>query len=439
MLQNMSPILAAAASPAFLAKGCVNVVELDALKESAGERWPRIRDGVYARLEMLLRNKLGPNDLFIRLGDTAYLITMPTTDADDVSAICTRVAYDLHTSFLGECGLAQIHVDTVVGGEDDGLVLKRLPSTTVKGLAERMGFADLLVTDGSVRHRAVAHEQHHGRMHASSPGQPGLVKGQHHLSHGHVVPNVEEKLEIEHQFQPVWSVPNAAVTTYGCEVKSVRIGGRPAVVVPSSLPPKERLAIEMSTLHHGITVLEHSHTLGKRFLLDIPLSFDVFGSPAGRMDVLSACRELSNTYRSFITFVINSVPLGVGQTTLANMVTALSPFGRAVAATIHPATRAFSVYQGIGLKAVGYNLTEFPTRPAFGSEDAERLSQFARRNGLGTFLYGVRDKGVLKFAQDAGIQYLCGPAVSPPADEPRGMWRLSWAEVLSKPETELWV
>ena len=91
------------------------------------------------------------------------------------------------------------------------------------------------------------------------------------------------------------------------------------------------------------------------------------------------------------------------------------------------------------MKAIGYNLTEFPTRPVFSSEDAERLSQFARRNGLGSFLYGVRDKNALKFAQDANLQYLCGPAVAPPTDQPRGMWRLSWAEVLAKPETELWV
>jgi hypothetical protein len=440
MPQNLSPILSAAASPAFLSRGCVNVVELDALKDSAGERWPRIRDGVYARLEMLLRNKLGPNDLFIRIGDTAYLITMPTTEAEDVSAICTRVAYDLHTSFLGECGLAQIHVDTVVGGEDDALILKRLPPTTVQGLAERMGFADLLAGSGPSK-------SHPGIHHASHPSHGQTVQGfpaphdhsHHHLSHGHVVPNVDAKLEIEHQFQPVWSVPNAAVTTYGCEAKAVRIAGRPAVVSPVSLPPRERLVIEMSTLRHGITVLEHSHVLGKRFLLDLPLSFDTVGSPAGRMEMLGALRDLSHTYRSFITFVITGVPLGVGQTTLANMVTALSPFGRAVVATVHPATRAFTVYQGIGLKAIGYNLTEFPPRPAFSPEDSERLAQFARRNGLGTFLYGVRDKNTLKYAQDAGIQFLCGPAVAAPTDQPRGMWRLSWAEVLAKPETELWV
>jgi hypothetical protein len=434
MLQSMSPILAAAASPAFLAKGCVNVVELDALKEIAGERWPRIRDGVYARLEGLLRTKLGPNDLFIRLGETAYLVTMPTTDADDVSAICTRVAFDLHTSFLGECGLTQIHIDSVVGGEDDALVLRRLPATAVAELAERVGISDLLVRPQSLFPSTAEFHEHDDRYHHHRPAS-GQVRGQ---PSSHPAPS-EGAIEVEHHFVPVWSVPNAAVTTYGCAPKAIHLGGRQTNVFALSLAPKERLAVEMSVLRHGIAELTRSHESGKRFLLNLPLSFDVFGSPAGRMEVLTACRDLSHDFRSFITFVISNVPLGVGQTALANMVTALNPFGRGVVATVHPATRTFSGYQGIGLKAVGFDLDEFPPRAQLTPDDTERLAQFARRNTLGTFLHGVRDKNTLKFAQDAGIQYLCGPAVAPPTDEPRSMWRLNWAQVLSKPEMELWV
>ena len=431
MLQSMSPILAAAASPAFLAKGCVNVVELDSLKEIAGERWPRIRDGVYARMETLLRSKLGPNDLYIRLGETAYLITMPTTDADDVSAICTRVAFDLHMSFLGECGLSHIHIDSVVGGEDDALVLRRLPATTVAELAERVGIADLLAKPVGVI--AAAAEQ--GRREADSRPTPGHARGRR-------LPQPAEgngAVEIEHHFIPVWSVPNAAVTTYTCAAKTIRLAGRPANVTPASLSPKERLTIEMSVLRHSIAELTRSQECGKRFLLNLPLSFDVFGPPAGRMEILSACREMPRDFRALITYVISNVPLGVGQTALANMVMTLNPFGRGVVATVHPATRTFSGYQGIGLKAVGFDLDEFSGRTRFTQDDAERLAQFARRNNLGTFLHNVRDKNALKFAQDAGFQYLSGPAVAASTTEPRGMWRLSWGEVLSKPEVELWV
>lgn len=448
MLQSVSPLIAIAASPAFLAKGCVNVIELDALKESAGERWPRIREGVYARLETLLRAKLGPNDFFIRLGDTAYLITMPTTEAEDVSVICTRVAYDLHSSFLGQCGLMEIHVDVVAGGEDDALILNRLPPSAVAVLAERAGIADLLSKGGSDGARAIAeaqnqssghehgHEHHHANVHRDVHGQ------KHGQSGGHPNPYAPAPVEtpiVEHQFVPVWSVPNAAVTTYVCEPKSIRLAGRPLNVAPNVLEPKERLAVEMSALHHGVAELERLHQTGVRFLLDVTLSFDVFASPAGRMEVLSVCRNMSREYRSFITYVICNVPLGVGQTVLANMVTSLNPFGRGVLATIHPATRTFSGYQGIGLRAVGYNLSEFSVRSVFCADDAERLAHFSRRANVGTFLYGVRDKNSLKFAQDAGIQFLCGPAVAPPTAEPRTMWRLSWAQVLSKPEVELWV
>lgn len=432
MLHKASPVLKAAASPAYLAKGCVNVVELANLKEHAGARWPRIREGVYARIEGLLRAKLGPNDLFVRMGDVAYLVTMPTTDPEDVNAICMRVAFDLHMSFLGQCGLDQIEVNTVANGEGDTLVLQRLPYEKVVCLAEKAG----IPVTATERANQTAQDYR-------SPEQIGHATAVEKARKAigptfHFDEPPPRALIVDFQFVPIWSVRNAAVTTYACEPKTIVDAGRRDSISLAHLTPKERIQIDVSAFQTGVDHLAKSHEAGSKFLLAVPVSFEVLGNPAARMDFLSVCRDLSYNYRNFLIFILFDVPPGVAQSRLANMATILRPFGRSISATIAPTDRAFSAYQGIGLHSVGFDLREFGPRNRFSQKDAEQLAQFGRKSNMGTFLSNVGDKSVLKYAQDANIGHLSGPIVAPASPEPRGMWRLTWAETLSRPVIEIW-
>ncbi len=429
MYQKSSPILAAAASPAYLAKGCVNIIELGSFKEQAGERWFRICEGVYGRLESLLRAKLGPNDLFVRIGDIAYLVTMPTTDPEDVSAICMRVAFDLHTSFLGQCGISQIEVNTVSAGPDDTLAFQRLPAEKIASLAEKSG-----ITFSSNGEGAVAAPQRQVGPHTTSIA--AVAKG-NSASWGVVEP-LPPALTVEHQFVPIWSVRNSAVTSYACEPKTIFAAGRQDSISIGQLTPKERIQVDLAAFQAGNAQLANAHAAGDRFLLAALVSFELLGAPTGRMELLAACRNLSYNYRNFLSFIICDVPPGVAQSRLAGMVTILQPFGRGVSATIAPKQRAFTSYQGIGLQSIGFDLQKFSPQNPLTQNEVEQLAQFARRANLGAFLSGVSDNSILKYAQDANIAHLSGPAVAPAMSEPKGMWRLTWADVLARPEMEIW-
>lgn len=429
MLQKASPILAAAASPAFLAKGCVNVIEFENLKDHAGSAWPRLCEGIYSRLEGLLRSKLGPYDIFVRLGETAYMITMPTSEPEDVSAVCARVAFDLQTSLLGRCDLHDVVVAIASSDDDDTLLLKRLPFERVMVLAEK----------GGIPREVVARAAGLGGADASALMAP--IQS-HAVKNVSTLPLVDEPPpvpRVEYHFMPVWSVPNAAVTGYACEPKTILVSGRPGVVPMSHLTVEEKIEVEVAALNSGAAELAKAFETPERFLLVVPLSFDVLGTPAGRMEILASCRYLPSTLRAYLTFMIYDVPLGVAQSRLATMITVLRPFTRGVMATVAPGTRAFGAYEGIGLRGIGFNLRESSLRQPVRQLEIEQMAQFARRTSLSTFLWDVRNKETLRFAQDAGIQNISGPAVCRPSAEPQGMLRLSWAQVLAKPETELWV
>ncbi|NIK88936.1 hypothetical protein FHS83_002254 [Rhizomicrobium palustre] len=410
----------------------MNVIEFDGLMEHAAARWPRIRDGVYARLETLLAAKLGPNDLFVRLGETAYLVTMPTSGAQEVSAVCTRVAFDLHTSFLGECSLAQLHVSLVSECDQDTLAFNRLGVDQIIRIAKDVGILDQL------RFRPSEAEMDTGAAGASRAKQSvGGVASAPVVSAAGAA--AESSPDIEYHYIPIWAVPSSAITTYACEPKSIYLTSRTQPVALSYLSPRDRMQVELSCLQVGLAQLTKSISNGARFLLAAPISFEMLGAPVGRAAVLSLCKELPNDIRQYLSFLIYEVPPGVAQTRLANMVNALRSVSRGVSATIAPTLRAYTAYQGIGLRAIGFDMREFTNLCPFQQNDAEQLAQFARRSNLGTLIANVKEKSTLKYAQDAGIQLLSGAAIAPYCVEPRGMCRLTWAETLSKPDTELWV
>jgi len=335
------------ASPGFVARGAVNVISLEELKEAAGERWPRLKEGVHARLEALLRGMLGPADFFAQINDTAYLIAMPASSPEDVNLVCLRAAYELHNSMLGDCRIDQLAVGTATPGGGHGeLSVQPIPLPQLAALAAKAGIRPLPA--------ASATPQQTPQNQTAAP------------------PEYARDLAVKHQFLPIWSVPNAAITTYLCEPKSITAPHRRDSIPLQALDPAERLAVEMSCFQHGIDVLARDTTAGKQFILAVGLSFEMLGSPAGREAVLAILRNQPRELRSYLSFVIHQVPHGVAQTKLGNLVNLLRPFGRSVSVTLAPHSHLFRAHQDIGITNIGFAVSEFgapavAAAPTFGA------------------------------------------------------------------------
>src|SRR5258706_16145367 len=108
MISLNRPDIKAAATPALLQRGCVHVIDFEAIREEAGSRWDKIRDGVHGRLETILRQRLSPVDFFTALNDTSYLVTIPASDVEDIEVICLGVTFDLYKSYLGQFDLKKL-------------------------------------------------------------------------------------------------------------------------------------------------------------------------------------------------------------------------------------------------------------------------------------------------------------------------------------------
>ncbi|MGD0144387.1 MAG: hypothetical protein ABSC92_14620, partial [Rhizomicrobium sp.] len=188
MQRILKPEVKIAASAALLQRGCVNVIGLEEIKSKAGNRWDKSFQSIYARLEILLRQKLGAADFFVQLDETSFLVSMPSTTEEEAQIFCIRVAHELHTSLLGRCEIEQLKIARAMRLEGDTLELEELAGP---GLIRLVASAGLQISsNGNASNRR-----------APSGQKPG-----------HVVQSVKHS----HQFLPMWNVQKEAITTYRC-------------------------------------------------------------------------------------------------------------------------------------------------------------------------------------------------------------------------------
>lgn len=112
----------------LLANGCVNLIGLDAIRERAGDLWPRKRELVWAFVEKRLQERLAPHDLTLRVDDTTYLIAIVADYAAAAQAVCVRVLEEVLLHFIGHLDRADIRLQRV---------------TTIEGLSVSASDVDL--------------------------------------------------------------------------------------------------------------------------------------------------------------------------------------------------------------------------------------------------------------------------------------------------------
>src|SRR5882672_4440589 len=176
VLQFDRPDLKATASPELLERGCVHIIGLEALRDKAGPLWEKIRAGIHSRLETILRQRLGPADFFVSVDDVFYLVTMPTANTEDAQVACLGAAYELYTSYFGQCNLAMVNLYRAVQAPGETIGIERIPTEQLKLLAERAGATN------------------------------GMAKARSEATQASVT--TESNLDTKVQFQPVWDARN---------------------------------------------------------------------------------------------------------------------------------------------------------------------------------------------------------------------------------------
>jgi hypothetical protein len=394
----LNPDLKAAAPEALIRRGCVAVIELDAIKASAGARWEKMRATIYARLEAILRQKLGATDFFAQMDETSYLVTMPSSETEDAHICCLRIAFELHSSLLGECRLSDLRISRLVLGDGEKVVAEEISEPAITHLIHRAGL--------------------HERLLPPPPraGQPAMP----------IMPAAapQPPVKFVHSFAPFWDVRLEAVATWRC------------LTQPSDSPTRtaeehvrDRLAQTLSAIGRSMSILSQRLRQRDKFLLSIPISHELLSSPVARMELTYTCRNLPGEVRPYVLFEITGLPQGVPHSRMNDLITVLRPFAKAVLVHVPLHNLSFATYQGLGVHAVGIDLDHNSTQLEAINE-IERIASGGRVLHAMTFLTDVASVEMLRAACHAGINLVSGPVIGGCVPEPLPISRLFAREIL---------
>ena len=396
MQRIIRPDLKFVVSPALLERGCVIVIGLEAIRDEAGPRWEKMRHSIYLNLEGLLRQKLGATDYFSQLDELSFLVSIPAASSDEAQTLCVRVAHDLHRNLLGHCDLAQLRISRATRLDGDNLECEATQGATLAKIASQAGL--------KVAGNALSFDHR-----TSAPALP-------------MPPPV-------HRFIPLWDCQHEAITTYRC-----------VTVTESSLfetiQPQTSLKSELTDLiarlRFGTETLARDLALGRKYLLSLPISYDLLGSPVSRMEVASLCRNLPSAMRPYLQFEIGEMPYGVPQSRLSELVGSLRPFCRGVTAYLPAHIPSYAAYQGAGLSAIGLSLSAgIAANTDMGSE-VFKLASAAQRLHLKSFVLDVPNCDMLLSAHRLKVNALSGYMIGQSVPVPEPVRRLPLTEIVAR-------
>ena len=404
MSYAVNPDLRIAASTALLQRGCVNVIRLDTIKTEAGTRWSKIRDAVCAQMESLLRQRLAPSDFFVSLDDVTFLVSSPSADTDVSQVLCLRVAHELHINFLGACAIGSLRIARAVGLNGDVLEVAEIAGTELLRLGARAGISCMDLDSKAARN--------------GGDSCPSRSAG-----------------SFRENFIPIWDAQREAVTAHRCVTLTT-----PSVHQRDGNASQARteLAATLSRIEHAARSLSKNLKEGNRFLVFVPITYDTLSSPIGRMEIVSTCRNLASNLRSYLVFEISDLPYGVPQSRLFELVGILRPFCRAVAGQLPARISSYGTYQSAGLQLIGLSLTANGAAATEMDSEVFKLCTAAKRLQVTSFVWDALTKGAVMRAREQGANFISGPPVGDPTEEPAPIKRLSLADVSCVSSTVNW-
>ncbi|HTQ15501.1 MAG TPA: hypothetical protein VMH86_16655 [Rhizomicrobium sp.] len=394
MQKILTPEIKIAASEGLIARGCVALIGLDQIRKEAGTRWDRLKSSAYAHLEAVLRQKLGPADYFVQVDDLTFLVTMPAASGDEVLILCLRVAHELHTSFLGPCDISRLQVSRATGIEGDVLACEIASGPQLASLAAQ---ALALPADG--------------QMPAVVPELAALTAA---------APVI--------RYAPMWDVQNEVITTYRCEC----VTDHPFGDASSRAQFRNELNSLLERIRLSTMTLATRLSAGERYLLSLPVTYELISSPVTRMEITAICRNLSSAMRPYMQFEISELPYGVPQSRLAELVGSLRPFCRGVWGHVQPRIASFSAFQGAGLQGIG--LSFGCGALAIGEAEAEmaKMCAAAKRANLRTCVHQIPSLDILRAAREMKVNLISGELIGEPAGEPGPIARLPMNDIVCR-------
>ena len=362
------------------AAGKFQVVRLDRVQDTLGHRWPAIQERVMQVAERVLQKRLTRVDCFSRADDRSFLVLFVELSEEQARFKAKSIADEILSIVCGE-------VDNAV--EKSGEAVISL-CTGVAGV-DRL----TLSVPVSVAELSLALDDEIGRENPATEVNARSLIGDADL-----------------EFRPTLNVRTGYVAIFE-SFPIRRSGGREhrGVAFYPGGNGEQNLRMNIDIVRRAIDCVHEARAAGRKFRAVLPIHFDAIASRY-RHDLIDVLKTLDQETRDAFVFDIVGCPAGTPSVRLSEVISALTPFGKAMTMRValdHPYIDALA---NLGLTALGTDLDE---REIEGGT-MSALTAFVRRTrmiNLQPFVFGLRSADMIAPLAALGVEYINGPAVSP--------------------------
>lgn len=128
---DVASILERVAGAELAARGSINIISVEAVRNELGDRWERNRASVWSYVQKRMAEHLQPGDLFQRIGDTEFLVAMTSEEGAAAQGLTLRILEEVLAHFLGEASPAHMRIRSVTSISGDELLCAPLDPRTI--------------------------------------------------------------------------------------------------------------------------------------------------------------------------------------------------------------------------------------------------------------------------------------------------------------------
>lgn len=369
----------------------VYLLDLAALKGRLGERWPVLADKVASITLQSIERHLTPADMAAPYGDGTFLCVFSHLGQREAELKCLLIAREIGRRLVGSDEAAEVVKVRTVAVEESG----------------DLSFAD---ADLDASAEALQHEIGAAAIRSLQALPKLMTAGLPHWD------------QIQFIYRPLLALRGMVVSTFVC-VPIRPLGGQKFAsghnVLANAADEYQLADLDTVVLAKVVADLASTAERDVRALLCLPVHFQTLSTPRFREIYLDICRRYLPTFTQRLIFELVDLPEGVVQSRLHDLVATLRPYSRAVIARVPLGQKTFASFRLAGLHAVGTDIYYAKEGEEFLMHAMEHFVAAAEREGLKTYIHGLRSVSLATAAISGGFDYIDGYSLTSVVNIPK--------------------
>lgn len=241
---------------------------------------------------------------------------------------------------------------------------------------------------------------------------------------------VEISARVEFSYQPMWHAPTQQIGIYVCSGRLHDRDGRSLKLTGLARDQEADLytTIDQLALQRTRKDMDAATENGVQSILMVPIHYSTLQRHSSQVRLLELCSHLSAAQRKLLGWEILGAQVRSWREQIAQAITHIKPFGRAIFLRIGNLQGNFSAVQrnlphlrSAGVHAVGVDIAGLQGPESEKLKLLEDLAELADKSGLRCYGHGFESLSMTICAVCMGYQNVSGPAIAGPTVRPAGI------------------